>query len=223
MKRNDYIKTINKIRNELSLIEKSINSEPDFLEGFALYDENKENIIDTKTTLQYLEELADGNQSTKATSIYMNLDTFEKLDSLSSYIEATTSPNTTYNPDYLSEIEKNNFRDLTKSFKTKFITLAIEEALLKWEYEGNKNPKVQKLRYLGNKSKNEFYRSYLWEENGHYYGVTLDKRSFEREFLTTNPQNLNPEKIVGIKKISIGVPLYKIEEWFEEKKRLAEI
>lgn len=222
MNKDDIIMTLKQMKYEISKLENSINNDDLLNEYFIkenIYSEQDNNsasdVLNNFSTISREYESC----NSRTTTLHLIESTFERLDNLNSFIEVSTSNNSFYNHNLNSDEEINNFKQITKSFKTKFITLAIENYINRWEAEVKEVPSVKKVRYKNDK-KNEYNRSYIWSEDGITYGVTLDKRSNEIEFLTSSKERVN---VYNTKKGIIRFSTKeKIEAWFEEKKQLAE-
>lgn len=220
----DYIKEIRIIKQKLNELEDSILNEPDWATELNLMNNQKDNYESSKSFSQLLTDINKNTISdSKATSLYMDGHTYRRLDDLSSYIEILTANHNRFNPDMKTKEEIEEFKELTKSFKTRFLTIAVNLAIDKWESENGGIPVVSKVRYPTGKDKGDYHRSYMWKENGEYYGLTLDKRSNEIEITaTTNNIYDIQTRFKGIRKGFKRRTKEEIFEWFEEKKRLAE-
>ncbi len=225
MDKHEYIKIIRELKMGLNHLENQIEHEIDWNTELALIQEENNNYESKKTFENLLKEVnSKVDSSTKSTTLLIDKDTYEKFEDLSSRLEVVTAHHSRYNPDLLNKEELNNFKEITKSFKSRFVTIAINLALNKWEKEHDIIPKMNKVRYK-NKDKDEYYRSFMWSENNQTFGVTLDNRSNEIELLTTKDILPTYEKtrFRGMRnKEKLGKSKEYIEKWFEEKKQLAE-
>lgn len=147
----------------------------------------------------------------------------ERLENFMNYMEASNVSNSNYNPHNKNQTQLLADRGLAKGILSKLVSLSISESLDEWN-KIDSIPNTKKVRYTvkvprerGKGTKTANHRAYIFELKGITYGIAIDERSNQLEYLTTDSKNDNDYDGVGSR---YGLSREEIIEWFEEKEKL---
>lgn len=215
---DDKDKLIVELQNKINELESKLQSTKTHADDFNLKDELTEYSTKRMTTGLI------SDTATRATFI-VDDEVLERLDNFTNYIEASNSSNSSYNPNNKSEEVLRRERAMAKGIKSKLLSLAIKKALDEWE-QIEHIPETKKVRYpvqvqkeRGKGTKKEWHRAYMFTHEGITYGIAMDGRSNQLEYLTTDTEVVD----AGDGIIRYNLSKDDIIEWFNKKEEQAQL